>query len=224
MTDKTSENVNGHDHSPTQPRTNRATGPRTAEGKKRSSLNALRHGLTGHVIVLPGEDLAAYQQHCQQAFDRFQPADWEEKHLVQTLVDLTWKLHRLSATEENLLTLGTILYPGISEDPQVQDALAMARMMQAESHTFGNFSLYRQRLSRERERTQKQLLELQAKRKEQESADMNKAGDLLQMHRDKGEPYQPAEDGFVFSNPEIETYIRREGRLKAARRAAWNRA
>lgn len=34
-------------------------GPRTAESKQRSSLNALRHGLTAASPVLPSEDSAA---------------------------------------------------------------------------------------------------------------------------------------------------------------------
>src|SRR5271155_3556862 len=42
-----------------------STGPKTPEGKKRISLNALRHGLTGQIVVMPTEDLQAYQRHLQ---------------------------------------------------------------------------------------------------------------------------------------------------------------
>jgi hypothetical protein len=45
-----------------------STGPRTDAGKQRSSLNALRHGLTGHVIVLPSEDQVAYETHTGHFF------------------------------------------------------------------------------------------------------------------------------------------------------------
>jgi hypothetical protein len=39
-----------------------STGPRSEAGKRTSSLNALRHGLTSRMVVLPTEDLAAYQR------------------------------------------------------------------------------------------------------------------------------------------------------------------
>jgi hypothetical protein len=43
------------------------------------------------------------------------------------------------------------------------------------------------------------------------------AAALFQMDRKLGLPYNPAEDGFVLSITEIETYIRRHDRRKAAR-------
>jgi hypothetical protein len=48
-------------------------GPRTAEGKARSSRNALTHGLTAKEIVIPGEDVAAYRSFEQQLIHDLQP-------------------------------------------------------------------------------------------------------------------------------------------------------
>jgi len=44
------------------------------------------------------------------------------------------------------------------------------------------------------------------------------------MHKDKKLPYHSAEDGFVFSNDEIETHINRQERLKEASHARYVRA
>src|SRR5690348_12926809 len=40
----------------------KSTGPRTPEGKQRSSLNGTRHGILAQVIVLPKEDMDAYNE------------------------------------------------------------------------------------------------------------------------------------------------------------------
>ena len=37
-----------------------STGPKTEAGRKRSSMNALRHGLTGQVTTMTDEDRAAH--------------------------------------------------------------------------------------------------------------------------------------------------------------------
>ena len=38
-----------------------STGPRTPDGKRASSLNAIRHGLTSQLLALPGEDQAPHE-------------------------------------------------------------------------------------------------------------------------------------------------------------------
>jgi hypothetical protein len=76
-----------------------STGPPTPAGKQRSSLNALRHGLTAASAVLPSEDPAAYEQHRRRFFDEYQPATPTESQLVQELVDTSWRLNRIPLLE-----------------------------------------------------------------------------------------------------------------------------
>jgi hypothetical protein len=45
---------------------------------------------------------------------------------------------------------------------------------------------------------------------------MNRAAKLLEMHQERELPYEPKEDGFVFSTDQIAQYIRREERLEEA--------
>src|SRR6202049_5090667 len=77
----------------------KSTGPRTEAGKQRSSLNALRHGLTGQTVVLPTEDHSAYQRHSQAFLDEYRPKGATEIQLVQSLLDTSWQLNRASALE-----------------------------------------------------------------------------------------------------------------------------
>ena len=85
-----------------------STGPKTESGKQRSSLNALRHGLTGQIIVLPSDDLKAYQRHVESFVAEYRPKGPTESNLVQTLADTAWRQHRVAALENNVLTLGII--------------------------------------------------------------------------------------------------------------------
>jgi len=210
----------------TRTETNRAnsqhsTGPRTSAGKQRSSLNALRHGLTGHVIVLPSEDQAAYEHHTRRLFDDLQPKGALEEQLVQSLADTSWRINRIAALETNLLALG-IHEQSANIDtthPEAHAALAMAASVREQTRALANLSMHEHRLSRQFERTLKQLREIQAERRDKEKDQMENASRLLALHQEEGLPYDPTEDGFVFSNDEIETSIRRTHRLREATNA-----
>jgi hypothetical protein len=191
-------------------KTNRAnaqhsTGPRTPEGKQRSSLNALRHGLTGQIVVMPTEDLEAYRAHCAEFTGDLRPKGPIESHLVQSLADTAWRLNRIAALEANLLTLAAAREPNPCADApgQIQQALAIASALENHSKAFSNLSLHSQRLSRQFERTAAQLAELQKTRRFHETRDLEDLLRILDMHKDKGETYTPSEDGFVFSAAEI---------------------
>jgi hypothetical protein len=165
-----------------------STGPKTKAGKQKSSLNALRHGLTSQIVVMPTEDLHAYQRHLKTFDDEYLPEGATETHLVQALADAAWRLNRVAAIESNLLTRA--------------DGLDLAAL-ESQSKALANLSLHSSRLSRQVERTIAQLRDLQRKRRSNEKQEVDDVLDVLEMYEDKGEPYRPAEDGFVFSKAQL---------------------
>jgi hypothetical protein len=59
-----------------------STGPRTAAGLAKSSLNALKCGLTGRTVLLPTEDVAEYEQHMSRYYAEFSPVSQRETDLA----------------------------------------------------------------------------------------------------------------------------------------------
>jgi hypothetical protein len=69
-------------------------GPRTPEGKARSRLNALKHGMRAATPVLPGEDADAFDARLQRWTADLAPRDDVEQFLVRRAVQLSWQLER----------------------------------------------------------------------------------------------------------------------------------
>jgi hypothetical protein len=196
----------------------RSTGPKTEAGKHRSSLNAMRHGLTGHTVVLPAEDLNAYNAFTEKCFAELKPVGFLEKQFAQIVADTTWRLHRIPALESNLIALGFDEHSNSisTEHPEAHAALVIIEAMREQTRALNTISMHGERLSRQLERTLQRLQTLQSQRRATEATQLSEAASLLQMDKKQGLPYQPSEDGFVFSNTEIQTFIRRRDRLKAA--------
>jgi hypothetical protein len=196
-----------------------STGPKTEFGKKKSSLNALRHGLTGQIVVMPTEDLAAYQSHLKSFADEYHPEGATESHLVQALADTAWRLNRVAVLETNLLTLGVTHHTSIEAPQQIQDAMSIVAALESQSKALANLSMHSQRLSRQFERTVMQLRDLQKTRRAQEEHDLSDLLDIIEMHESKGEAYDPSADGFVFSESQITAAARTRNRENLASEA-----
>src|ERR1700753_1728283 len=83
----------------------RSTGRRSEAGKKRSSQNARRHGLTAETVIEPIEDIDDYK-----AFEASVTAEYDaetaiERELVLRLASLLWRLRRAGAIETGLMQI-----------------------------------------------------------------------------------------------------------------------
>jgi hypothetical protein len=83
-----------------------STGPKTEAGKAISSHNAVKSALTGQTVLLPTDDVPAYQLLVQTLIDLHRPITYEEKILVQSLADTEWRLLRIPTLESGIYALG----------------------------------------------------------------------------------------------------------------------
>ncbi len=168
-----------------------STGPRTEPGKQRSSLNALRHGLTARTAVLPTEDPEAHQRHIQQFLDEYQPATATETQLVHEIANTAWRLNRIPFLEAELL----------SQNPSPQTLIPQ----------LATLGLHGSRLSRQFQKAVDQLRDIQEERRRLQRRQLNEAAEFFIRHQRKGIPWDPADlftvhPGFVFSNEQIERH------------------
>lgn len=82
-----------------------ATGPRSEEGKSRTSLNAVKHGLRAASLVLPGESAAEYASNQEAWMVDLRPTTSAELRLVMQLADLSWRLERCTRMQHQRLRM-----------------------------------------------------------------------------------------------------------------------
>ena len=81
----------------------KSRGPRTPEGKARSSMNALKHGLRAQKhVVLPEEDAAAYQAHASALLAELAPEGALQALLARQVIAAAWRLERAERIEAEL--------------------------------------------------------------------------------------------------------------------------
>ncbi len=81
----------------------KSTGPRTGEGKERSSQNAVKHGMTSRRAVLADEDPKEYMEFRISVHEELGPMGSMETTLANRITALYWRLARVPAIEAEMI-------------------------------------------------------------------------------------------------------------------------
>jgi hypothetical protein len=73
----------------------KSTGARTVAGKNRSRMNAVKHGLTARIVLLPGESREEFRAQVTGWFDALRPRTFVEVTMAERAVYASWQLNRL---------------------------------------------------------------------------------------------------------------------------------
>ena len=71
-----------------------STGPRTAEGKRIACMNAVTHGLTAEVKLLPDEKPVEFNTRVKMIFEHYLPQNAYEVELAQNAAYCSWQMDR----------------------------------------------------------------------------------------------------------------------------------
>jgi hypothetical protein len=190
----------------------KSCGPTTREGKAKSSLNAVKCGLTGNTVLFANEDASRYHAHLQSYETQFQPVGPEESNFVQSIADIRWRLNRIPGLELAILATGSLQviedYPAYAA-PEAEMALEL-QVRRLHEKELRNLQLQENRLARRRERETAELQRLQVARKAKEEEALAAAAkaSLLAEHRQQPLSKIPGV-GFDFSEDRFVTYLSR---------------
>jgi hypothetical protein len=108
----------------------RSTGPKTPEGKAAVRLNAFRHGLLARDVMLPEEDLNAFEDLRNRVRAELSPVGPIEELLADRVVNIMWRLGRSARAE-------TALFDWRVRELQVS---RLADQVRSHESTFADFS------------------------------------------------------------------------------------
>ncbi len=166
-------------------------GPVTETGKAASSMNALKHGLTGQTVLLDANEADAYQEALNEHVAEFQPVTFEERRLTQSAHDCAWRLNRILELESTIYAKGRTEFRSMFVDMPETERKSYICLETAERYAkqLKNLHIQEARLQRQRAKDIAALKKLVEERKAEESA--------------AAETIKPTEqNGFVFENPQ----------------------
>jgi hypothetical protein len=201
-------------------------GPKTPEGKRRSSLNACKTLITSKIHLCSPEEQPAFDAHMAAYREAYAPVGILETEAVIEIAKMRWRQKRASSVEDSIFSAGHIEYANDigSGHPAVDSCLAEGQVWKEQAHNLVLISLYEMRLRRAVEKETAALNEMQAQRREAHAKAQNEAIRLMQLAESQEEVYDPGDDfkparahgEFVLSRPELLRVIDRKVRSDRA--------
>ena len=144
----------------------KSRGPKTEAGRRRSSQNALKHGLYSETLLLPSEDPDEFNQLLASYLDQFQPDGPAERDLVHDMVAAKWRLQRLAIIETQLYIEYLESAEEAADHPQSPaESLTAAFTGLANSTSYAFLHRVESRLERSYSRALRNLIQLQRLRR-----------------------------------------------------------
>ena len=203
-------------------------GPRTPEGKRRSSLNACKTLITSKVHLCSPEEQPAYDAHMAAYKEALAPVGILETELVAEISKMKWRQKRAASVEDSIFSQGHLdhAHNMNTGDSAVDSCLAEGKVWKEHSRELLLISLYETRMRRALENDMAALEAMQTKRREAYARAQDEAIRLAQLAASQGEEYDPGDDfqpasaygQFVFSAPDLLRVLDRRNRVSRS----WN--
>ncbi|MGJ5818760.1 SEC-C domain-containing protein [Paludibaculum fermentans] len=129
-----------------------STGPRSDQGKARSARNNFRHGFRSQSVLLPGDDPAEYEELLAELTSHFDAQGLTEERYVREMADAEWRLRRVRAHQEVLLTARIAELAAQTPDADPIHLQAAAFQYLHQNSGFGVFLTYEAKFERQYER------------------------------------------------------------------------
>ena len=170
----------------------KSSGPRTDRGKQRSRLNAVKHNLSGQHLILQETEVEAYNRMSAAMLNDLNPKSEPERQIAQKIIDINFRLNRLTAIENNLFTFGlTANEKDNDNDDRIEIMAAQTRAWTERASTFDVIGRYEARLSRQLLKYQEEFERLQTVRRDQEFRDRHKSAEEMEQDRFDPSSFRP---------------------------------
>jgi hypothetical protein len=178
----------------------KSTGPVTAEGKLKSSLNSTKHGFTGKELFLTPAEQNPYEDFSSAMHREIRASNSETRELLQHYINLRWSLNQILVHQNNLLS---IIDQITSQFISTGDITGLAKAVEPQYRQLRTLGTYEQRRRKAAQDTLDRFHQLEKEHR----AKLEHAAATHAAMKKLNQTWNPSEFGFDCSLKEIEAFL-----------------